>query len=103
MKNSTLAWILGFFFGLIGTLIVYFISKDNIDDEIEAYNIRQALNMSITTIIYVFGSLFLCMFIIGFLLFPIVCIWAFVICIMGIIESEKGRKYNPIGVIEFIK
>lgn len=87
--------------GLIGPLILWLVKKDSSRflDEIG----KETVNFQITLLIASFISIFLCFVLIGFLLLPLIGIYALVTIIIAAIKANDGVVFRyPIN-IRFIR
>jgi uncharacterized Tic20 family protein len=96
-----LAHLLGIFLGFIGPLIIWLLKKDTspfVDDQG-----KESLNFQLVILIgYVisFATSFLC---IGFLLFPLIWLFAVIFSIIATIQANNGVAYRYPVNIRFIK
>lgn len=98
---AMLMWILTFFTGFVGPLIVWLIKKDE-----SAYLNQQGknyLNYMISYSLYGIGALILTMVFIGYLLLFVLSIVCIVYSILAIISVNKGEDYVVPFTIEIIK
>jgi len=87
--------------GLIGPLILWLIKKDSSRflDEIG----KETVNFQITLLIAGFICFILFIIVIGFLLLPIVGIYALVTIILAALQANEGKVYRYPVCIRFIK
>ena len=95
------AWLLPVIGGVVGTLIVWQVKKD--DDPFIDENGRRAFNFQLSMLIYFAGSMLLCLLLIGFLLVPTVVVLNIVFTIIAAIRAGDGKDYRYPLSIEFIK
>jgi uncharacterized Tic20 family protein len=91
-SQAKLTHIINGFFPLIGGLIFWLIGKDRskfMDDQG-----KEALNFGINIAIALFISAFLCLVIIGFILYPAVWIYSIVMGFQAGGKAEKGEMYR---------
>ncbi|MDP8243040.1 MAG: DUF4870 domain-containing protein [Candidatus Hinthialibacter antarcticus] len=85
---------------LIGPLIIWLIKKDEhpfLDDQG-----KEALNFQISFTIYTFIAAFLCLFVIGALLLPVLFITWVVLMIVAAIKANDGDHYRYPLIIRLI-
>jgi uncharacterized Tic20 family protein len=92
------AWLLPFIGGVVGTLIVWQVKKD--DDPFIDENGRRAFNFQLSMLIY---SLGLAITVIGIFLLPIVAILDIGFTIVAAIRASNGKDHHYPLSIEFIK
>ncbi len=95
------AWLLPFIGGVVGTLIVWQVKKD--DDPFIDENGKRAFNFQLSMLIYFAGSVVLCLLLIGFLLVPTVIVLNIVFTIIAALRAGDGKDYRYPLSIEFIK
>lgn len=93
-----IAWLLPIIGGVVGTLIVWQVKKD--DDPFIDENGRRAFNFQLSMLIY---SLGLAITVIGIVLLPVVAILDIVFTIIAAIRAGDGKGYSYPLSIEFIK
>lgn len=79
--------------GLVASVVVYVLYKDK-----GAFVRRQAansINVQITTFVLLAISALLMLVLIGFVLYPIVIVWAVVLHVVGAKRSNDGEWWNP--------
>lgn len=89
---AMLAHLLGIFSGFVGALIIWLLKKD--EPGFVAEEAKEALNFQITVAIALVASLMLKFVLIGFLLFPIVFVANFVLCLLAALTAAKGKGYR---------
>ena len=97
---ALMIWIGTFFFGFIPGLIVYLIKKDDAYMQDQA---KEALNWAITAIIGYFAGVVLTVILIGPLVIVAVGICHLVICIMGVLAAQEGKRFRAPFAIRLIK
>ncbi|MEX6085721.1 DUF4870 domain-containing protein [Staphylococcus sp. IVB6227] len=98
---AMIMWILTFFTGFVGPLIVWLIKKDE-----SAYLNQQGknyINYMISYGLYGIGALILTIVLIGYLLLFVLSIVCIVYSILAIISVNKGEDYVVPFTIEIIK
>ncbi len=93
-----IVWLLPVIGGVVGTLIVWQVKKD--DDPFIDENGRRAFNFQLSMLIYAVG---LAVTVIGIFLVPIVAILDIVFTIIAAIRASNGRDYSYPLSIQFIK
>ncbi len=86
---------------IIAPLVVWIMKKEEsafIDDQG-----KEALNFQISMTIYLWVSGLLCFLFIGFLILPVLGIFALIVSIIAIIKSVDGEEYRYPLTIRFIK
>jgi hypothetical protein len=100
-KNmSVMIWVGTILFGFIPGLIFYMVKKDA---EFVLTHSKEALNLSITVMIGFFIGLVLTIVLVGFLVIPVVGIYALVVCIMGAFAAYNGKPFRAPFAIRLIK
>ena len=87
--------------GFVASLVIYLVYKDR-----GAYVRRQAansLNVQIMTLVYLIVSVVLMLVLIGFLLYGIVLVWAFVLHVIGAVRANRGEAWDPPLTPRFVK
>jgi uncharacterized protein len=82
----------GIFFSFVPALVIYLIYKDR-DPFIRRHS-TQALNFQIIVLIAEAVSALSILFLIGFVLFPVVIVCAIVFPILASIAANKGEEYT---------
>ncbi|MCS7463276.1 DUF4870 domain-containing protein [Paenibacillus doosanensis] len=98
---ALLSHVLCIILGVIAPLIVWLLKKDE-----SAYverHAKESLNFQISLIIYSFVAGILCFAIIGFVLLPILGIFALVCIVIATIRASKGEWYDYPLTIRLIK
>lgn len=96
-----IVWLLPIIGGVVGTLIIWQVKKD--DDPFIDENGRRAFNFQLSMLIYFAGSMVLCLLLIGILLAPTVVVLNIVFTIIAATRACDGRDYRYPLSIEFIK
>ena len=91
-------WIMPVIGGVIGTLIIWQVKKD--DDAFLDEHGKRAFNFQLSMLIYWAG---LCVTVIGILLVPVVAILSVVFTIIAAIRASNGRDYKYPLSIKFVK
>ena len=91
-------WLLPIIGGVVGTLIVWQVKKD--DDPFIDRSGRRAFNFQLSMLIYCAG---LCVTVIGVFLLPVVAILDIVFTIIAALRASNGKDYRYPLSIEFIK
>lgn len=100
-KNLALiTWIATLFFGFIPGLIIYLVKKDDAYLFVQA---KESLNWSITAILAYLAAMLLSLIVIGVFLMPVIGICHLIFCIMGVIETSKGKPFRVPFAIRLIK
>jgi len=94
-------WLAPVIGGVIGTLIVWQVKKD--DDPFINESGRRAFNFQLSMLIYWVASAILCFACIGVVLVPTVTILDVVFTIIAAIRANNGEDYRYPLSIEFIK
>jgi len=94
-------WLLPIIGGVVGTLIVWQVKKD--DDPFIDKSGKRAFNFQLSMLIYFAGSMLLCLLLIGFLLVPTVVVLNIVFTIIAALRASNGKDYSYPLSIEFIK
>ena len=91
--QATLVWALSIFFGFIPGLIFYLIAKDK---PFVVKHAAESLGLSILMVAVWVGSMAMAFAGMAFLffLFPLVGLFALVMCIMGAIAANKGEEFT---------
>ena len=93
-------YISSFFFPLLGPLIIWLIKKD--DSSFVDFHGREYFNFFISYTIYLIISGILIIVLIGFILLPIVGLFATIFTIIGAIKAFDGQIYRIPFVIRFL-
>ncbi|MEI6534373.1 MAG: DUF4870 domain-containing protein [Verrucomicrobiaceae bacterium] len=89
------------FGNLIGPLVIWLIKREEMPF-VESQG-KESLNFQITISIAVIIGIILCFVIIGFLLLPVIAIFALVCVILASIETANGKPYRYPFCIRLIK
>lgn len=87
--------------GFVASLVIFLVYKDR-----GSYARRQAansLNVQIVTLVYLVISALLMLVLIGFVLYPLVIVWAVVLHVLGAVRASHGEWWNPPLVPRFIR
>jgi len=98
---AMLAHLLGIFTFFVGALIIWLIKKDEspfIDDQG-----KEALNFQITIALACVVASALTIVLIGMLLFPLIMIANFILCIVGAMAASKGQAYRYPFALRLLK
>ena len=94
-KNiAMLAHVLSAFFGFLPPLILWLLHKDKAGKDFVNDQTKEALNFQITVVLAVFVSCALMIVGIGFLLFGLVWVANFVLCLVAALAASKGTAYR---------
>jgi len=93
-----IAWLLPIIGGVVGTLIVWQVKKD--DDPFIDKSGRRAFNFQLSMLIYAVG---LTITVIGIFLLPVVAILNIVFTIIAALRAGNGKDYSYPLSIQFIK
>lgn len=93
-------WFSAGFLGFVAGIVVYILSKDK--GSLARNFAAQALNIQITAFIYFLICLPLCLVLIGFILIPIVWIWATVLHIIALLKAGEGVMWKPPMTFRFV-
>ena len=85
-------WIMPFVGGVLGSLVVWLIKKD--EHPFINEQGRESLNFQISMLIYWLGSVVLCLCGIGLVLIPIIAVVDFVLTLIAAIQTSSGRPYR---------
>jgi uncharacterized Tic20 family protein len=89
---ATFVHVLAIFFGFLGPLIVYLVSRDR--DPFVRHHASEALNFSITLLIGYVVCFVLVFVLIGFLLLPVLWITSVVLHVMAAMAANRGEWYR---------
>ncbi len=98
---AMLCHLVGFFFGIVGAVILWVIKKDSskfVDDQG-----KEAINFQISILIYMMISAVLCVILIGFLLLPVVGLLDIIFSIIAMVRANSGVAYRYPLTIRMIK
>ena len=94
-KNiAMLAHLLSVFFGFLPPLVLWLLHKDKVGKDFVNDQTKEALNFQITVVLAVFVSCALMIVGIGFLLFGLVWVANFVLCLVAALAASKGTAYR---------
>lgn len=79
--------------GFVVSLVIYLMYKDR--GEFVRQQAANSLNVQIMTLLYLAVSVVLMLVGIGFLLYPLVIVWAVVLHAIGSVRSSNGRSWRP--------
>ena len=91
-------WLLPIIGGVVGTLIIWQIKKD--DDPFIDKSGKRAFNFQLSMLIYCVG---LCITVIGIFLLPVAAVLNIVFTIIAAVRAGDGKDYSYPLSIEFIK
>lgn len=100
---AMLAHLLSIVFGFIAPLIIWMISKDQPQKGFVADQAKEALNFQITVIIALCIAGVLIVIFIGILLFPMVLVVNFVLCILAGLKAREGVDYRYPFTLRLLK
>lgn len=95
-----LLWGLNFFFPFIASIVIWVIKREE-SDFIEDQG-KLFLNFLISSAIYSLVSVILMIVLVGFILLPIVGVWAFIINIIGLVNAVNCEVKPLPFVIDFL-
>lgn len=98
---AMLIYVSSLFTYFIGPLIIWLLKRD--ESEFVDYHGKEYLNFVISYSIYLLVSSILTIFLIGFILAPVVTILSFIFTIIAAVKSYGGETYQIPLVIRFIK
>jgi len=98
-----LVHLLGLVSSIIGALVFYIVTKNDTDKPFVLEQAKEVLNFQITLILAYFACGVLMVVLIGFLLFPVVIIAAFIFMIVGTIKASNGESYRYPFVLRLVK
>ncbi len=87
--------------GFIGPLIIWLL-KNNESPAVDK-NGKESLNFQISMLIYLIGAWISSFILIGFVLFPAVIIFNYVMVIIAAVKTSKGEDFKYPLCIRFIK
>ena len=88
--------------GLLLPLIVYLVTKEDVDSPIPAHA-KETLNFHISLFIYMMIGLVTIVIAIGFVIVFVVAIGSIVLAIIGAVRASNGELYKYPLTIRFIK
>lgn len=97
------AHLVGLFFGIIGALIFWVVTKDGNDKPFVQDQAKEVLNFQITVTLAIIASSVLMIVLIGFLLLPCVGIAALVLAIIGAMKANSGETYRYPFILRLVK
>ncbi|WP_282937858.1 DUF4870 domain-containing protein [Paenibacillus sp. RC67] len=98
---ALLSHVLCIIIGVIAPLIIWLIKKD--ESAYVAEHAKESLNFQISMIIYSFVAGLLCFAVIGFVLLPLVGLFALICIIIATVRASKGQIYEYPLTIRLIK
>ncbi|ADU28784.1 DUF4870 domain-containing protein [Evansella cellulosilytica] len=98
---ATLIHVLGIFFGVFSTLIIWLIQKDK--SKYVDHHGKQNMNWQLTLIIGYFASFILMFVLIGFLTIIAIGVLDLVFSILAAVAANKGERYKFPVAIPFIR
>ncbi|MGB4835747.1 MAG: DUF4870 domain-containing protein, partial [Nostocoides sp.] len=87
--------------GFIASIVFYIMYKDR--GPFVRAHAANSLNVQIITLIGLIISGFLMLVLIGFLTYPMVCLFAIVVHIIGASKASAGQWYNPPLTPQFVR
>ena len=106
-QMGALVHILGFCYyivpgigGVLGPLILWIMKKDE-SAYIDEHG-REAVNFQISMLIYTIITAFLCLFLIGFLILPVLALVQIICTILAAIKASEGSYYRYPLTIRFL-
>lgn len=87
--------------GFVASLLIYLFYKDK--GPFVRQQAANSLNLQIATLIGLVVSGVLMLALIGFVLYPLVIVWAVVLHVIGALKSRDGEWWNPPLVPRFIR
>ena len=96
-----IAYVLGFFFPIIGPLIIWLIKKDQ--SRFVSYHALQALIFTAVTSVATTVAWFLTAVLIGWLLVPVVGIVHLAFCILAAMAANRGEWYEIPAIGKFAR
>ncbi|MDD4182853.1 MAG: DUF4870 domain-containing protein [Candidatus Omnitrophica bacterium] len=87
--------------GVLGPLIIWLIK--NADSPAVNKHGKESLNFQLSILIYAFGAWLSSFILIGFVLFPAVIIFDYVMIIVAAVKTSKGEDFQYPLAIKFIK
>lgn len=79
--------------GFVASLVIYLLYKDK--GPFVRQQAANSLNLQIATLIGLVVSAVLMLVLIGFVLYPLVIVWAVVLHIIGALKSNSGEWWTP--------
>lgn len=98
---ALLSHVLCIIIGIIAPLIIWLIKKD--ESAYVADHAKESLNFQISMIIYSFVAGILCFAVIGFVLLPLIGLFALVCIIIATVRASKGQMYEYPLTIRLVK
>ncbi|UUZ81688.1 DUF4870 domain-containing protein [Paenibacillus sp. P26] len=98
---ALLSHLLCFIGSIFAPLIIWLIKKDQ--SAFVEEHARESLNFQISLMIYSFVSGILCFVIIGFVLLPVLGVFALVVILIATVKASKGEYYRYPLCIRLIK
>ena len=103
-KNvAMLAHLLSAFFGFLPPLVLWLLHKDKAGKDFVHDQTKEAWNFQITVVLAVFVSCVLMIVGIGFLLFGLVWVANFVLCLIVALAASKGTAYRYPFALRLVK
>jgi len=87
--------------GFVASLIIYLVYKDK--GPFVRQQAANSLNIQIATLIGLVVSGVLMLVLIGFILYPLVIVWAVVLHVLGAVKSNNGEWWTPPLVPTFVR
>lgn len=93
-------WLSAGTLGFIASIVIHLMSKDQ--GEFRRNYSAQALNVQLNALLWFIISWMLVFVLIGFIMLPIVAVWATVLHIVAIMKANQGVIWKPPFCIKFI-
>lgn len=94
---AMLAHLLAIFTGFIGPLVIFLIKKD--ESPYVRHHAAESLNFQLTVFVAAIACSVLILFLIGFLLLPVIIIGALILEIVASVAANKGEWYRyPLNI-----
>jgi len=87
--------------GVFAPLLIWLLKKD--ESQFIAEHAKESLNFQISVMIYSIVATILCFVVIGFILFPLLAVFALVVIIIAAVKASKGESYRYPLTIRLVK
>ena len=87
--------------GVFAPLLIWLLKKD--ESQFIAEHAKESLNFQISVMIYSIVATILCFVVIGFILFPLLAVFALVVIIIAAVKASKGECYRYPLTIRLVK
>ena len=87
--------------GFVASLVIYLVYKDR--GPFVRENAVNSLNVQIITAILLIISAVLMLVLIGFLTYPLVLLWAFIVHVIGAMKANRGEWWKPPMTPRFVR